>query len=56
MCWSTGREPMAQPPGSDTVGLAEAGQQRGPSTMMLARIVLDELVWRLGGGEPASRR
>ena len=28
MCWSTGRAPMAQPPGSETARLAEARQQR----------------------------
>src|ERR1700712_2636963 len=39
MCWSTGREPMAQPPGSDTVASPKRASS-GPSTMMLARIVL----------------
>ena len=39
MCWSTGRAPMAQPPGSDT----RASPQRassGPSTSIEARMVL----------------
>src|SRR5690554_2173371 len=39
MCWSTGRAPMAQPPGSDT----RASPQRatsGPSTRIDARMVL----------------
>src|SRR6201996_2073770 len=39
MCWSTGREPIAQPPGSDTVASPKRASS-GPSTMMLARIVL----------------
>ena len=39
MCWSTGREPMAQPPGSDT-RVAPKRASSGPSTMMVARMVL----------------
>src|SRR5450830_932579 len=39
MCWSTGREPMAQPPGSDTFASPKRAS-RGPSTRIDARIVL----------------
>jgi hypothetical protein len=38
MCWSTGREPMAQPPGNDTLAVPKRASS-GPSTMMLARMV-----------------
>ena len=38
MCWSTGREPMAQPPGSDTVAWPKRASS-GPSTRIEARIV-----------------
>ena len=39
MCWSTGREPMAQPPGSDTMATPKRASS-GPSTRMDARMVL----------------
>jgi hypothetical protein len=39
MCWSTGREPMAQPPGSDT-GASPKRASSGPSTRIDARMVL----------------
>src|SRR3990167_1890184 len=39
MCWSTGREPMAQPPGSDTRARPKRASN-GPSTRMDARMVL----------------
>ena len=39
MCWSTGREPIAQPPGSDTRAMPKRAKS-GPSTRMEARIVL----------------
>ena len=39
MCWSTGREPMAQPPGSDTRAWPKRASS-GPSTRIEARIVL----------------
>jgi hypothetical protein len=48
MCWSTGREPMAQPPGSDTVASAEARQQRAQHQDRGAH-GLDQFVGRLGG-------
>src|SRR5437773_7801614 len=38
MCWSTGREPIAQPPGSDTVASPKRASS-GPSTRIAARIV-----------------
>ncbi len=38
MCWSTGREPIAQPPGSDTVASPKRASS-GPSTRMEARMV-----------------
>ena len=38
MCWSTGREPIAQPPGSDTVASPKRASS-GPSTRIDARIV-----------------
>ena len=39
MCWSTGREPIAQPPGSDT-SAAPWRASSGPSTRIEARMVL----------------
>ncbi|MNU90429.1 hypothetical protein D3C71_802970 [compost metagenome] len=39
MCWSTGREPMAQPPGSDTVASPKRASS-GPSASTEARMVL----------------
>ena len=39
MCWSTGREPMAQPPGSDTRA-RPVRASNGPSTRIDARMVL----------------
>ena len=39
MCWSTGREPIAQPPGSDTTA-APWRATSGPNTRIEARIVL----------------
>ena len=39
MCWSTGREPIAQPPGSDT-SAAPKRASSGPSTRIEARMVL----------------
>jgi hypothetical protein len=38
MCWSTGREPMAQPPGSDTRAWPKRASS-GPSARMDARMV-----------------
>ena len=38
MCWSTGRVPMAQPPGSDTRASPKRATS-GPSTRIEARIV-----------------
>ena len=49
MCWSTGREPIAQPPGSDTRRLAEARQQRAEHEDRRAHR-LHQLVRRLGRG------
>ncbi len=39
MCWSTGRSPIAQPPGSDTRASPPRATS-GPSTRIEARIVL----------------
>ena len=39
MCRLTGREPMAQPPGSDTLASPKRATS-GPSTRMEARMVL----------------
>ncbi len=39
MCWSTGREPIAQPPGSET-SAAPCRASSGPSTRIDARMVL----------------
>ncbi len=39
MCWSTGREPIAQPPGSET-SAAPWRASSGPSTRIEARMVL----------------
>ena len=39
ICWSTGRWPMAQPPGSDTLASPKRASS-GPSTRMEARMVL----------------
>src|SRR5450830_33325 len=39
MCWSTGREPMAQPPGSETLASPKRASM-GPSTRIEARMVL----------------
>ena len=52
MCWSTGREPMAQPPGSDTAP-AEARQQR-PQHQDGGAHGLDQVVRRLGRGDAAG--
>src|SRR5450830_894225 len=38
MCWSTGREPMAQPPGSETLASPKRASI-GPSTRIEARMV-----------------
>ncbi len=38
MCWSTGRAPIAQPPGSDTVARPIRAKS-GPNTKMEARMV-----------------
>ena len=38
MCWSTGREPIAQPPGSETVASPKRASS-GPSARIDARIV-----------------
>ncbi len=38
MCWSTGRAPMAQPPGSDTRAVPKRATS-GPSTRIDARMV-----------------
>ena len=53
MCWSTGREPIAQPPGSDTVRLAEARQQR-PEHQDRGAHGLDQLVRRLRACQRAT--
>ena len=55
MCWSTGREPMAQPPGSETVACAEARQQRAQHQDGGAH-GLDQLVGRLGRADARRRR
>ena len=39
MCWSTGRAPMAQPPGSETLASPQRARS-GPSTRIDARMVL----------------
>ena len=38
MCWSTGREPIAQPPGNETLARPKRAS-KGPSARMLARMV-----------------
>ena len=53
MCWSTGREPMAQPPGSETVASPKRASS-GPEHEDRRAHRLHQVVRRLGRGEPAG--
>ncbi len=56
MCWSTGRAPIAQPPGSDTFASPKRARS-GPSTRIDARIVLTSSYGATGlSTRPASSR